>query len=219
MAQIARNGAPWFRQAGTPDEPGTALVTVSGAVLRARVTEVPTGTPLETIIEGAGPVGRPTAALVGAFFGTWVPAAQFSLPFSRAGLAAGAAPGAGIVIVLPDGACGLSETARIMQWYAEETAGQCGPCIFGLPALAGEMAALSRGPLPPDGLVRLQRWAAQVEGRGACKHPDGSVRVLRSALQVFRSDVERHLDGQPCPGSLATPVIAVPRATNNPTGR
>jgi NADH:ubiquinone oxidoreductase subunit F (NADH-binding) len=211
VAQIARNGAAWFRRSGTPEEPGTALVTVGGAVVRAGVVEVPLGTPLTAIIEWAGPVGRPAAALVGGFFGTWVPASQLGLPFSRAGLApAGASPGAGVVLVLPDGACGLVETARIMAWYARETAGQCGPCVFGLPALAGEMAALSHGPVPPQGLARLTRWGSHVEGRGACKHPDGSVRLLHSALTAFRIDVERHLGGHPCPGSLGAPLFAVP---------
>jgi NADH:ubiquinone oxidoreductase subunit F (NADH-binding) len=220
LCQIARNGATWFRESGTPEEPGTTLVTVSGAVVRAGVIELPIGTSLEAIIERAGPVGRPAAALVGGFFGTWVPATGFGLAFSRAGLApAGASPGAGIVIVLPDGACGLSETARIMAWYAEESAGQCGPCVFGLPAMAGEMAALSHGPVPAEGLARLQRWAAQVEGRGACKHPDGSVRLLRSALRAFPHDVERHLDGRACPASLGVAVIAVPRARTHPAGR
>lgn len=217
LAQIARHGPGWFRQSGTHEEPGTTLVTVSGAVVRTGVIEVPIGTPLATIIERAGPVGHPAAALVGGFFGTWVPAAAFHLPFSRTGLAAvGASPGAGIVIVLPDGACGLSETARIMQWYAEETAGQCGPCVFGLPALAGEMAALVHGSVPAQGIGRLQRWATEVEGRGACKHPDGAVRVFRSALRAFPNDVERHLGGHPCAGSHAVPVIPVPRAKHNP---
>jgi NADH:ubiquinone oxidoreductase subunit F (NADH-binding) len=220
LAQIARNGAGWFRQSGSPGEPGTTLVTVSGAVLRPGVIEVPIGTPLEAIVGRAGPVGRPAAALVGGFFGTWVPAAQFGLAFSRAGLAeAGASPGAGIVIVLPDGACGLSETARIMAWYAAESAGQCGPCVFGLAALAGEMAALSHGPVPAEGLVRLVRWASQVEGRGACRHPDGSVRLVRSALRAFPHDLRRHLDGRPCPASAGVAVIAVPRARTNAAGR
>jgi NADH:ubiquinone oxidoreductase subunit F (NADH-binding) len=220
LCQIARNGATWFRGSGTAAEPGTALVTVSGAVVRAGVIEVPIGTPLQTIVERAGPSGRPAAALVGGFFGTWVPAGRFGLGFSRAGLGpAGASPGAGIVIVLPEGACGLWETARIMAWYGQETAGQCGPCVFGLPALAGEMAALCHGPVPAEGLGRLQRWAAQVEGRGACKHPDGSVRLLRSALRAFPHDLERHLDGVACPASLGEAVIAVPRARGNPAGR
>src|SRR5207244_1579784 len=69
VAQIARRGAAWFRQAGTDEEPGTALVSVSGAVARPGVLEVAIGVPLGGIIEravppaGGGP--RPAAALGG----------------------------------------------------------------------------------------------------------------------------------------------------------
>src|SRR5205823_7043928 len=122
---------------------GTAPVSVSGAVARPGVLEVAIGVSLGGIIERAVPTGRSAAALVGGFFGTWVPAGDFGLAFSRAGLAgAGASPGAGVVIVVPEGTCGLSETAAIMAWYARQGAGQCGPCVFGLAALAAEMAAL-----------------------------------------------------------------------------
>lgn len=215
LAQIARYGAGWFRGAGTRGEPGTMLVTVSGAIVHPGVTEVPLGVPLSAIIDRAAPTARPAAALVGGFFGGWVPASHFGAPFSKAGLrATGAAPGAGIVIVLPEGACGLAETARIMQWYANESAGQCGPCVFGLPAIAAEAAALSHGPVPPQGLARLHRWAADIEGRGACQHPNGSVRLLRSALSVFAADVDRHLRGQPCAGSYSQPVVNVPGLGN-----
>ena len=131
------------------------------------------------------------------------------LAFSRAGLsAAGASPGAGVVIVLSEGACGLLETARIMAWYARQGAGQCGPCVFGLGALAGEMAALRHGRLPAGGLDRLVRWGGQVEGRGACRHPDGSVRLLRSALAAFPLDVQAHLGGRPCPGSFGAGALS-----------
>jgi NADH:ubiquinone oxidoreductase subunit F (NADH-binding) len=220
LAQIARNGATWFRGSGSAEEPGTALVTLSGALSRPGVIEVPIGTPLSTIVERGGPLGPVGAALVGGFFGTWVPAESFGLAFSRAGLAeVGASPGAGVVIVVPEGACGLAETARIMAWYAAEGAGQCGPCVFGLPAIAGEMAALSHGPVPAGGLARLKRWAAQVEGRGACRHPDGSVRLLRSALAAFPEDVEAHLGGRPCPASYGEGYIAVPGSADSFAGR
>ena len=219
VAQIARRGAGWFREAGTDEEPGTMLVTVSGAVARPGVVEVPLGVGLGEIIERAVAVGRPGAALVGGFFGTWVPSEGFGLAFSRAGLAAGgASPGAGVVIVVSEGACGLSETARIMAWYVRQGAGQCGPCVFGLAAIAGEMAALACGALGAGGLARLQRWGSQVEGRGACRHPDGSVRLARSALRAFPLDVEAHLGGHPCPGSLGAGAVAVPGGGGLPGG-
>src|SRR5260370_1295662 len=85
VAQIARRGASWFREAGTEAEPGTMLVSVSGAVARPGVLEVPIGVPLGSIVSRAVPLGGVSAALVGGFYGTWVGAGDFSLAFSRAG--------------------------------------------------------------------------------------------------------------------------------------
>ncbi|HEY2667728.1 MAG TPA: NADH-ubiquinone oxidoreductase-F iron-sulfur binding region domain-containing protein, partial [Actinomycetota bacterium] len=211
----------WFREAGTAEEPGTMLCSVSGAVARPGVVEVPIGVPLGSIVEAAAPLGRTSAALVGGFFGTWVGAGDFGRGFSRAGLyPAGASPGAGVVIVVAEGCCGISETARIMAWYARQGAGQCGPCVFGLGALASEMAALARGAVAEGGASRLQRWGGQVEGRGACRHPDGAVRLMRSALGAFPLDWEAHLGGRPCAASLGAGAIPVPgERPGRPGGR
>ena len=40
MALIARHGGDWFGQVGTPEDPGTALLTLSGAVERPGVYEI-----------------------------------------------------------------------------------------------------------------------------------------------------------------------------------
>jgi anti-anti-sigma factor len=67
-------------------------------------------------------------------------------PFSSAGLAPlGASPGAGVVAALPAAACGLAETARIARYLAGSSAGQCGPCAFGLDAIAGQLEHLAAG--------------------------------------------------------------------------
>jgi NADH:ubiquinone oxidoreductase subunit F (NADH-binding) len=213
IAQIASFGAAWFRQTGTRDEPGTTLVTVTGAVARPTVAEVSVGTPVGHILARAGGPAEPLAALlVGGFSGTWIPAgAGAETAYSRAGLGQlGASPGAGILIALPAGACGLVETARILRWFAAQSAGQCGPCIFGLGDIARTTVAVAAGRAASGDVARLRRWAGQIVGRGACRHPDGAVRLLRSALDVFAADLERHLHGRPCaaarqPGRLAVP--------------
>src|SRR2546422_20963 len=46
LALVARHGAEWFRQVGTPDYPGTLLVTLPAECARPGVYEVPAGTPL-----------------------------------------------------------------------------------------------------------------------------------------------------------------------------
>ena len=57
MALIARQGARWFRELGTADHPGSALVTVDGAVERPAVYEIALGMPLADVIATAGRAG------------------------------------------------------------------------------------------------------------------------------------------------------------------
>jgi NADH:ubiquinone oxidoreductase subunit F (NADH-binding) len=110
---------------------------------------------------------------------------------------AGAAVGAGALVVLPAAACGLDQSARVARYLAEESAGQCGPCVNGLGALAGALETLAAGHADcrPDAL----RWLEQVRGRGACRHPDGAARFFESSLEVFAGEVELHLQGR-CSG-------------------
>jgi NADH:ubiquinone oxidoreductase subunit F (NADH-binding) len=213
LGLIAAHGPEWFRSLGTADEPGTALVTVSGAVARPAVVEAAFGARLTDIVARAGGAVEPLqAVLLGGYFGTWVPAgAAMAAPYSRAGLAPlGASPGAGVVVALPVSACPLVETARVLGWFAGESAGQCGPCVFGLRALADTTMALARGDARADDVARLRRWAGEIEGRGACRHPDGATGLLRSALTVFADDVDRHAAGVPCQGAHAAPTLRVP---------
>ena len=46
IALIARHGSQWFRQLGTPSQPGSALVTLSGPVANPGVYEIEHGASL-----------------------------------------------------------------------------------------------------------------------------------------------------------------------------
>ena len=200
LALILRHGAAWFRSVGSPGEPGSMLITMAGAVRRPGVYEIETGTPVGGLIELAGGAATPPAApaalgalLIGGYFGTWAEAAAaLPLPFSSAGLApVGASPGAGVIAVLPRTACGLAETARITRYLARSSAGQCGPCVFGLDAIAGQLERLAAG--GACDLAQVHRWLGQV--RGACRHPDGTALIVASALRVFGAEADLHARG------------------------
>jgi NADH:ubiquinone oxidoreductase subunit F (NADH-binding) len=199
LALIARYGAGWFRSLGTEEDPGTVLATVSGAVRAAGVYELAFGTPLGDLIDAAGGATEPLQAfLIGGYFGTWVRADRGRmLGLSRQQLtAAGAGLGAGVVIALGAGACGLREAARLARYLAGESAGQCGPCVHGLGAIADSLAALADGRVRRGDRERIMRWCGEVRGRGACHHPDGAVRMVASALQVFAAEIEEHARGR-----------------------
>jgi NADH:ubiquinone oxidoreductase subunit F (NADH-binding) len=200
LALIARFGGAWFRGLGTGEDPGTALVTLTGDVGRPGVYELPLGTPLADALRAAATGTDVQAVLIGGYAGTWIAgAAAASARLERASLRAlGASLGCGAIGVLGPGSCGLRTTARVAQWLADQSAGQCGPCTHGLPAIAGAVEALVQGDRGQRREQQLRRWLGQVEGRGACHHPDGAVRFVRSALTVFATEISRHRQYGPC---------------------
>jgi NADH:ubiquinone oxidoreductase subunit F (NADH-binding) len=198
LALIVRYGAAWFRTAGTSYEPGTALATVLGAVHTPGVIELEVGTTFGDVFDRCGGLSeRIQAILVGGYFGSWI-APDLEVTLSEEALRPrGAALGARTIVALPRSVCGLAETARVVRYMAGESAGQCGPCVFGLPALADafESVAAFDGSVD-DALDRIPRLHAQIARRGACAHPDGTLGLVRSALDVFASEVEAHRSGR-----------------------
>jgi NADH:ubiquinone oxidoreductase subunit F (NADH-binding) len=86
--------------------------------------------------------------------------------------------------------------AAVTSYLAAESAGQCGPCVNGLPRISHLMDRLARGEwhgLPE--IRELERLQGLVRNRGACSHPDGSERFVRSTLRVFAEEVALHLEG------------------------
>jgi len=200
VAMIARTGPDAFRGHGLVEDPGTCLITISGTVENPGVVEVDRGTPLIDIVRRATLHQAPQALLVGGYGGAWVGPEHFATPYASLSLrAVGSSAGVGVVIALGPDACGLMETARIAHYLAGQSAGQCGPCVYGLPAIADDMARLARGRTDVALMARLDRRLEEVDGRGACRHPDGAVQLVRSALSVFVADVRSHTGGATCP--------------------
>ncbi|GAB2795868.1 NADH-ubiquinone oxidoreductase-F iron-sulfur binding region domain-containing protein [Streptomyces daliensis] len=205
LAVAARLGALEYRTAGLPTEPGTVLLTVGGA----RVVETPTGVPLPYVLGLCG-LQPGQGVLIGGYHGRWLaPHAAWSARMSRESLTSlGSTLGAGAVLPLPEETCPVGEVVRVARWMARESAGQCGPCVLGLPALADALATASDGG-GTAALDTVRARAASVTGRGACGHPDGTARFLESALSAFPEEFTRHALGRGCGrpvlGSLAVP--------------
>jgi len=208
IALIARYGPRWFRAVGTAAEPGSMLTTVYRADGRCRVVETEIGAPLATLLS-TGPETR--AWLVGGYHGTWLPMPQAAaLTLDNVTLTKyGAAAGAGVLAALPSDRCGLAEAARITGYLAAESAGQCGPCLNGLPRIAAGLAELAGPRHRRQTRADLERWSSLVEGRGACNHPDGTVRFVRSALLVFAPEIPLHARRQ-CSATNRRPFLPLP---------
>ncbi|MCX4540076.1 NADH-ubiquinone oxidoreductase-F iron-sulfur binding region domain-containing protein [Streptomyces sp. NPDC012746] len=210
LAVAARLGAAGYNAVGLPAEPGTLMLTVGGAT----AVEIPSGTSLEYVLElcGSGP-GQ--GVLVGGYHGRWLtPVDARSALLSRQSLAAyDAVLGAGAVLPLPEDTCPAGEVARVTRWMADESAGQCGPCVRGLPALATAVEEVVGG----GGRAAFEAVEARmrsVRGRGACSHPDGTSSFVASAFAVFPDELRDHALGSGC-GRRVLGALPLP-ADENP---
>jgi len=213
LALVSRYGPEWYGSVGTTDEPGSVLTTAVGAVARPGVYELALGTPFTTMIETAGGPTEPLGALlVGGYFGTWLDLASAERLVLAHGVLqrAGATLGCGVVAALPALSCGIVETARVTRYLAGESAGQCGPCVHGLDAIATALEALAAGRAARGTVATVERWLGDVAGRGACHLPDAVVGFVRSSLAVFADDYVLHERKGPCAASAHAPVLPLP---------
>jgi len=120
-----------------------------------------------------------------------------------------------VVALLPSDICPLSEAARVVRYLERQGAGQCGPCVNGLAALAHSLEQLAYRPASlRGGLSSIPTLCGLVEGRGACRHPDGVARFVRSALRVFADHAGAHLQRGPCQPSA--PFLPIPATRGSP---
>ena len=213
LALVARFGAEWYGSVGTTDEPGSVLTTTVGAVARPGVYEFALGTPFTRVIESAGGPTEPLGALlVGGYFGTWLglDAAEELVLAHGVLRQAGATLGCGVVAALPRLSCGVVETARVARYLASESAGQCGPCVHGLAAIASALETLAAGRARQGTVATVERWLGDVAGRGACHMPDAVVGFVRSSLAVFADDYVLHERKGPCAATAHPPVLPLP---------
>jgi NADH:ubiquinone oxidoreductase subunit F (NADH-binding) len=189
-------------------------VTLAGAVEHPGVYEIEFGTPIGALFGAAGGLRTELAGvLVGGYFGSWLPAARIGeLELSNEALARhGAALGCGAVVALPASSCPVAETVRVAVYLATETAGQCGPCVHGTAAIARTLHGIAEGKASSTAFADLERWVAELPGRGACHHPNGLAHFVSTALRTFPSEFADHARHGPCAACGAEAVLTIPQ--------
>ena len=197
---------------GMADQGPSFLMTLSGAVPRPGLYEVPFGIPLGEATEVLGGLAGPARGYVmGGYFAGFLSARGHDLPLDYDALrAAGSGLGCGAITVLGADDCPVGVAALLLAYFGRENAGQCGSCFNGTAAMAGVAAALARGEAGPAEIARLAHWCAFLPGRGACATLDGAAAVTATLLREFPAEVGEHQRAA-CPACAATDFLAAGR--------
>ncbi|WP_211169517.1 NADH-ubiquinone oxidoreductase-F iron-sulfur binding region domain-containing protein, partial [Pseudonocardia bannensis] len=208
-AWIARHGAAAYRSVGTPDSPGTTLVTLSGACARPGVYEVPFGLSVADLFAsvGGGFTSSPVGFVMGGWFGGLLAAERATVTCCyEAVRAAGSGLGCAAITALRADEDPVAVAADIAAWYARESAAQCGVCVKGTASIRDALGALRDGRATGPEPANLARWGTALPRRGACAFLDGAATLARTVVTEFPvqvADRMRSVDHHYNPGGPA----------------
>ncbi len=199
---IVLNGPDWFRQWGTERSPGTAVVSVSGAVRRPNNFEVPMGTPVRELLELAGgvdergmkafaPGGSSTPMLIEEHLDVGMDYESIQ--------EAGSALGATAIIVVPGDACIVRTVWRWMRFYEHESCGKCTPCREGTYWLYRMLGRIEAGEGRELDLKLLDDVTNNMVGKTLCALADFAGGPVTSSMKYFRDEYEAHIREGGCP--------------------
>ena len=173
LPEILRGGVRRFASIGLNEARGTRLVSLSGAVRRPGLAEVPMGTTVRQVIDlvgGGVPEGRAIGfAAVGGPSSGLLPASELDVPL-RPGMlhSSGVVMGAGGITVFDDRASPAEVAARLSQYNAAESCGKCTPCREGTPRIAEALVRIAAGDGKGSDVRDLQDLAEIVGAASLC---------------------------------------------------
>jgi NADH-quinone oxidoreductase subunit F len=220
LPEIVMNGGEAFANVGMAKSGGTRIVCVSGHVVKPGVYELPMGIPFRALIYdvcGGIPNGRQLKGLIPG--GSSMPpldASEIDVPVEFDALMTDARikdvevkpgvpfdlgggrklktmAGSGGVVVFDDSTDVVALCARIMEFYAHESCGQCTPCREGSGWLARVCRRLAEGEGQAGDVELLANIANGIGGNTICALGDAAAWPMLGFLTKFRAEFEAKL--------------------------
>ena len=179
---LSRSGA-WFKAIGTEKSAGPKLFSVSGDCREPGVYEFPLGVTVEALVKAVGGEGA-KAVQIGGASGYCVPAAEFSRRIAFEDLSTG-----GSIIVFGQGRDMLSVAKNFMEFFVEESCGQCTPCRVGNAKLLEGVEMLERGECSMQYLRELLALSETMQYASKCGLGQSSPNAFVSIVKHFKDEI------------------------------
>jgi len=182
-ACILANGAPWFRSVGTEKSTGHKIFSVSGDCARPGVYEFPLGLTVAELLRQVGGEDA-KAAQIGGASGQCIPAKDFGRTIAFEDI-----PTGGSVIVIGPHRDMLDILHNFLEFFVDESCGQCTPCRCGNPKLLEGLEMLKNGTCSMTYLKELCALGETMQLASKCGLGQSSPCAFLSVVEHFREEI------------------------------
>ena len=183
VACIFAKGTDWFKSFGTDKSTGYKLFSISGDCEKPGVYEFPWGITVADLLKEVGGAGA-KAVQIGGASGVCVPAADFARRLAFEGI-----PTGGSVMVIGAQRDLLDVAENFLEFFVEESCGQCNPCRLGNPKLLEGVELLKQGTCSAEHLADLKALGATMQVAAKCGLGQTSPSAFLSIVGAFADDV------------------------------
>jgi [NiFe] hydrogenase diaphorase moiety large subunit len=183
VPHIVIKGGEWFKVHGTSKSTGSKLFSVSGDCEKPGVYELPWGTTINellNIIEAK----NTKAVQVGGASGVCLPKSQFDRSFAYEDVATG-----GSVIIFNESRNMLKVLKNFMEFFVEESCGQCTPCRIGNVKLLEGIKLIEKGSFTFSYINKLKDLGRTMQVTSKCGLGQSSPNSFISILENFKDEI------------------------------
>jgi [NiFe] hydrogenase diaphorase moiety large subunit len=183
VAAIFANGVDWFKGFGTDKSTGYKLFSISGDCEKPGVYEFPWGITIAELLKEVGGEGA-KAVQIGGASGVCVPATDFSRRLAFEDI-----PTGGAVMVVGPQRDILDVAENFLEFFVEESCGQCTPCRLGNPQMLRAVRLLKEGVCPEKFLADVTALGETMKVASKCGLGQTSPSAFLSILENFGDEI------------------------------
>ncbi|MCL5028537.1 MAG: iron hydrogenase [Bacteroidetes bacterium] len=183
VSHIVLKGGEWFKKYGTDKSTGSKLFSVSGDCEKPGVYELPWGTKIKELLEIVG-AKNTKAVQAGGASGTCIPKTQFDRMLGYEDAATG-----GSIIIFNESRNMLKVLKNFMEFFIEESCGQCTPCRIGNIKLMDGIEKIESGEFTFSYINNLKELGRTMQVASKCGLGQSSPNSFISILENFKEEI------------------------------
>jgi [NiFe] hydrogenase diaphorase moiety large subunit len=190
VTHIVMKGGEWFAKFGTNKSAGSKLFSVSGDCDKPGVYELPWGTKISELLKMVGACDT-KAVQIGGASGFCVPKSQFDRTLAYEDVSTG-----GSVKIFNESRDMLKVLKNFMEFFADESCGQCTPCRMGNIKLLEGIEMIEKGQYTFSYINKLKDLGRTMQLASKCGLGQSSPNPFISILENFNDEIFNRGNGE-----------------------